>query len=80
MSASRYCITQHPEVEARIAAELSSCGLLAAPGQLAPRAVAHDDLARLAYLNRVIKVGVRTLGVRQHACWSLHASSLSTLS
>ena len=57
--ASRYCISQHPEVEARIADELSSCGLLAKPGQLAPRAVAHDDLAKLAYLNRVIKAGAR---------------------
>ena len=45
-------------MEARIAAELSSYGLLAKPDQLGPRAVAHDDLAKLAYLNRVIKVGV----------------------
>ena len=59
LRASRYCISQHPEVEARIAAELSGYGLLAKPGQLAPRAVAHDDLAKLAYLSRVIKVGGR---------------------
>ncbi|KAK9826393.1 hypothetical protein WJX81_007038 [Elliptochloris bilobata] len=47
-----YCISQHSEVEARIAAELAGHGLLAAPGQPAPRTPAHDDLAKLGYLNR----------------------------
>ena len=51
-----YAICQHPEVEARVAAELDSVGLLATPDRLQPRVMEHADLARLPYLQCVIKV------------------------
>ena len=54
----RFCISQHPEVEATLAAELDDNGLLAKRGRPYPRMVSHDDLAKLAYLGRVIKVSM----------------------
>ena len=52
-----YAICQHPEVEARVAAELAAAGLLATPERPQPRSMEHADLARLTYLQCVIKVG-----------------------
>ena len=52
-----YAICQHPEVEARVSAELAAAGLMATPERLQPRCMEHADLARLPYLQCVIKVG-----------------------
>jgi hypothetical protein len=51
-----YLLSQHPEVEAKVAAELAQHGLLATPAIPNPRPVQWDDLAKLTYLNAVIKV------------------------
>ena len=53
----RYLIWQHPEVEARLAAELDNAGLLVTPQRPAPRAMEYADLSRLTYLSWVCKVG-----------------------
>ncbi len=52
----RYLISQHPEVEARLAAELDEAGLLVTPERPQPRDLTHADLSRLTYLNCVLKV------------------------
>ena len=51
-----FLISQHPEVEARIAEELRSEGLLATPQQPQPRALEHADLSKLAFLSCAVKV------------------------
>ena len=57
----RYLISQHPEVDAKLAAELDEAGLLVTPQRPAPRAMEYADLARLTYLGWVCKVGaIRT--------------------
>ena len=66
MCGGRFCISQHPEVEATLAAELDDNGLLAKRGRPYPRMVSHDDLAKLAYLGRVIKVSMEKANVRLH--------------
>jgi hypothetical protein len=53
-----YLVSQHPEVEAKVVAELAQHGLLATPGSPNPRPVQWDDLAKLTYLNAVIKVRI----------------------
>ena len=55
--ACRYLISQHPEVDAKLAAELDEAGLLVTPQRPAPRAMEYSDLARLTYLGWVCKVG-----------------------
>jgi len=51
-----YTICQHPAVEAKVAAELDALGLLATPDRPQPRCMEHADLARLTYLQCIIKV------------------------
>lgn len=51
-----YCISQHPEVERRIQAELAEAGLLACEGNPHPRPVQWEDIGKLRYLEAVIKV------------------------
>ncbi len=51
-----YTICQHPEVEAKVAAELDVLGLLATPDRPQPRCMEHADLSRLTYLQCIIKV------------------------
>ena len=51
-----YSLSQHPEVEARLAAELAQHGLLATATQPSPRAIEWDDIPKLTYLQAVIKV------------------------
>lgn len=55
----RFHISQHPEVEAKIVADLASLGLLATPDQPSPRQLAFEDLGKLTYLNMVIKVSLQ---------------------
>ena len=50
-----FLVSQHPEVEANIVAELQQAGLLATPQQPEPRALQYEDLSRLQYLQMVIK-------------------------
>lgn len=50
-----YCISQHPEVQAKLDVELEGAGLLTGCSQ-APRPLAWDDLPALTYLDAVIKV------------------------
>ena len=49
-------MSQHADVEAKIAAELDGLGLLASALRPRPRTMAYEDLARLPYLSWVIKV------------------------
>ena len=51
----RYLIQQHPEVEAKLVAELDKAGLLLTPQRLTPRAMEYADLAHLTYLSWVCK-------------------------
>lgn len=51
-----YLVSQHPEVEAKICAELDEHGLLATPSRPNPRKVTYEDLSKLSYLDMVIKV------------------------
>ncbi len=52
----RYLISQHPAVEAKLAAELDEAGLLVTAERPLPRAMEYADLGRLTYLNWVCKV------------------------
>ena len=52
----RFCISQHPEVEKKVLAELDSLELLAKPGRPQPRAPDFGDLANMAYTYNAIKV------------------------
>ncbi|CAL8464901.1 g4436 [Coccomyxa elongata] len=58
-----YLISQHPEVEARLAAELDEAGLLVTPERPQPRDLTHADLSRLTYLNCVLKESQRMYSV-----------------
>lgn len=49
-------ITQHPEVEKKVLAELDSHGLLVTPERPNPRPLEWDDLGKLSYTNNCIKV------------------------
>lgn len=53
---SRYIISQHPEVEAKILEELDSLELSITPQRPRPRPLTYADLPKLAYLQAVIKV------------------------
>ena len=53
----RYLIQQHPEVEAKLVAELDKAGLLLTPQRLTPRTMEYADLAHLTYLSWVCKAG-----------------------
>lgn len=59
-----YGASQHPEVEAKLTAELASLGLLASPVNPNPRAVQWDDLPKLVYLDAIIKAWPRDLKPR----------------
>jgi cytochrome P450 len=59
MTWTAYLISQHPEVEARLVAELDAEGLLATPDRPHPRPVSYADLGRLPYLASVCKEAMR---------------------
>lgn len=48
-------MSQHPEAEAAVAAELDGLGLLARPQRPRPRPMEWEDLGRLRYLSWVTK-------------------------
>ncbi len=65
----RYLISQHPEVEKKILAELEELQLLKTAQNPKAREMTYADLSKLTYLNAVIKVlqmlpcmAVKTLG------------------
>ena len=45
----------HPEVEAKVLAELQALQLMPSTEQLQPRAMEYDDVARLTYTSNAIK-------------------------
>lgn len=49
-------ITQHPEVERKVLAELDGLGLLVTIERPKPRPLEYDDLTKLTYTNNCIKV------------------------
>jgi hypothetical protein len=61
--ACRFMITQHPEVEKNVLAELDSLGLLVTPERPNPRPLEYDDLTKLTYTNNCIKA-------RKPCCYS----------
>jgi hypothetical protein len=56
LHARRYLLSQHPEVERKLAQELDAAGLLVTPERPKPRAMEYTDLGRLTYLSWVCKV------------------------
>jgi len=56
---SLYLLSQHPEVEAKIVAELDAAGLLATPSRPEPRRLEWADLNKLVYLQAFIKEVLR---------------------
>ena len=56
---SLYLLSQHPEVEAKIVAELDAAGLLATPARPEPRRLEWADLNKLVYLQAFIKEVLR---------------------
>lgn len=71
----RYLISQHPEVERKILAELEGLELLKTPQNPRPREMAYADLSKLTYLNAVIKV-LQTLP-REFPVFGFPVSSIS---
>jgi hypothetical protein len=64
----RYLISQHPEVEAKVVAELDRLGLLATPERPRPRPLEFPDLNQLSYLSCVIKVQAFVHSLKIKAC------------
>ena len=56
LCASRFEISQHPEVEAKIVAELDKAGLLCTAEHPQPRTMTFTDISALPYLSGTIKV------------------------
>ena len=56
---SLYLLSQHPEVEAKIVAELDAAELLATPSRPQPRKLEWADLNKLVYLQAFIKEVLR---------------------
>ena len=63
MFCDRGLVAGHPEVQRRIADELASRGLLATAANPTPRRPRHGDLARLPYLEAVLRESLRVLPV-----------------
>ena len=67
-------MSQHPEIEAKIVEELDSLELLVTPTRPRPRSVEYADLAKLDYLQCVVKV--------MYHCdcpWNLNPSAVDIL-
>ncbi|KAK9915327.1 hypothetical protein WJX75_007673 [Coccomyxa subellipsoidea] len=58
-----YLISQHPEVEAKITAELDSLGFLVGPTRPVPKKMEYSDLSKLTYLSAAIKESMRLMAV-----------------
>ena len=55
-AAGRFQLSQHPEAEHKVVAELQALGLLATAEAPVPRLFSSADLSKLPYLTLVIKV------------------------
>jgi hypothetical protein len=65
----RFLISQRPDVEAAITAELDAAGLLATRSRPSPPHIGLDDLARLPYLGCVCKArSPRAAAGRAQSC------------
>ena len=67
-------MSQHPEIESKIVEELDNLELLVTPTRPQPRSVEYADLAKLEYLQCVVKV--------PYPCdypWYLNISAMSIL-
>ena len=53
----RYFVSQHPEVERKIEAELDSLEFLVTSNRKTPRRLEYADLSKLPYLSGAIKAG-----------------------
>ena len=53
----RFFISQHPEVEQKIEAELDSLGFLVTGTRKTPKGMEYADLSKLPYLSGAIKAG-----------------------
>lgn len=62
-SPCRYLLSQHPLAEARVAQELEDLELLVTPERPSPRPLEYADLAKLPYLQAVMKVEVLRLSL-----------------
>ena len=72
----RYLVSQHPEVEARLVAELDQAGLLVTKERPHPRGMVYGDLSSLTYLNWVCKVGVAPAAVcGSDPQWRMHGKA-----
>ena len=56
MLSARYMLTQNPEVEAKVVAELDRLELLVTKDRPQPRQMTYTDLSKLEYLQAVVKV------------------------
>ena len=70
----RGLVAGHPEVQARVAAELESLGLLATPGNPIPRRLEYADLAKLPYMDAVLRESLRLLPVSAAGLAAHHAA------
>ena len=64
-----FLLAQHPEVEAKLAAELDAAGLLVTADRPQPRALEWADLGGLVYLQAVIKA--RPTPFHALLCWRI---------
>ncbi len=75
----RYLISQHPEVEAKVLAELESLQLMASPQLPSPRPLEYADLSKLTYLSCCIKVRVSYYLVATSGSVELKMHALSSV-
>ncbi len=74
--ARRYLLSQHPEVERKLAQELDVAGLLVTPERPHPRPMEYADLGQLTYLSWVCKVRTKLCSLLLHIVIS-HNEKLS---
>ena len=51
----RFMICAHPEVEAKVVAELQTLQLMPSAEQPQPRSMTYDDIAKITYTSNAIK-------------------------
>jgi len=64
-------VSQHSEVERKLAEELDAAGLLVTPERPNPRPMEYSDLGRLTYLSWVCKVLLSHLHLPLCALWKV---------
>ena len=61
----RFMIFTHPEVEAKVLAELQALQLMPSAAQAQPRLMTYDDIAKLTYTSHAIKVSQCTFHFKE---------------